>query len=114
MRLAFASNDGKFVSQHFGRALKFVIVDINDDYAWNVVEVRENAAPCERGDHDSEALAASVELISDCNALLATKIGNYAHNLLRRRGVHPLEQSGFIEELIENYIKYLKRRKFTP
>jgi nitrogen fixation protein NifB len=112
MRLAFAANDGKFVSQHFGHALRFIVVDIEEsDYSWHFVETRENSAPCEMGEHDHEKLEKSVASLSDCQVLFAAKAGNYAQTRLQQAGIQVLEKPGFIEELIDGYIKFLKRPK---
>ena len=115
MRLAFAANDGKFVAQHFGRALRFVIVDITfnqNQYGWSYVETRENEAPCKMQEHDHAQLEKSIALISDCEVLFAVKAGNYATRQLQQKNIQVLEQPGFIVELTEKYIQYLQRPKF--
>lgn len=113
MRLAFAANDGKFVAQHFGHALRFYIVDLNEsDFSWQCAQIRENTAPCEAGEHDHEKLEQSVALLSDCRVLFAAKAGNYAQARLQLAGIQVLEQPGFITELLEGYVKYLQRPKF--
>ncbi|MDR0706660.1 MAG: radical SAM protein [Treponema sp.] len=113
MRLAFASNDRVFVSQHFGHCRNFVIVDINEEtYGYAVVGMRKNDAPCNQGGHDEGTFEKSVLLISDCNVLFVLKAGNYAKQRLQLKGVQVLEKPGFIEDLIAEYIKYLKRPLF--
>jgi nitrogen fixation protein NifB len=113
MRLAFASNDGDFVSQHFGRSRQFVIAEIDEDtYEWRYLETRENDTPCKGGEHDEEKFENSIALISDCKALFAVRAGNHAKARLQLAGVQTLEKPGFIEELLEEYIKYLKRPIF--
>lgn len=113
MRLAFASNDRVFVSQHFGHSRKFVIADIDEKtFGYNFIEVRENDAPCNHGEHDTEKFEKSISLISDCKVLFAVKAGNYARQRLQLNGVQVLEKPGFIEDLVAEYIKYLKRPLF--
>ncbi|MDR2421037.1 MAG: radical SAM protein [Oscillospiraceae bacterium] len=115
MKLAFATRDGEFVSAHFGRAPFFVIVEINAaDYTWDFEPPRETPEPCELGNHDSGKLRERVESLSGCNVLFASRVGGYAYNLLTREGIQVLEQTGHIEQLTEDYIRYLKRPKFTP
>jgi len=110
MRLAFASNDGIFVSQHFGHAQRFAIVDIDETaYTWRFVEKRENISPCVMGEHDPEKLERSVALLSDCRVLFAAKVGNYAKSRLQLEGIQVLEKPGVIEDLIAGYLNYLKR-----
>jgi nitrogen fixation protein NifB len=113
MRLAFASNDRVFVSQHFGHSRKFVIADLNEEtYEYNFVEVREKDALCNRGEHDEGKFEKSIFLISDCKVLFAVRAGNYAKQRLQLNGVQVLEKPGFIEDLIVEYIRYLKRPLF--
>lgn len=114
MRLGFASNDGVFVSQHFGHSRQFVIADIDDiTYDYSFVEVRENDAPCKVGEHDEMKFETSVALISDCKVLFAVRAGNYAKQRLQLDGIQVLEKPGFIEKLLVEYIKYLKRPLFS-
>lgn len=113
MKLAFASNDGVFVSQHFGHSRRFVIADINEStYEWSFSETRESDAPCKLGEHDEEKFEKSITLISDCKVLFAVKVGNRAKQRLQMNGVQVLEKPGFIEEILKDYIKYLKRPLF--
>lgn len=113
MKLAFASNNGVFVSQHFGRAQRFVIIDIDElTHTWRFVEMRENDTPCKLGEHDEGKFEKSIEIISDCQVLIAVQVGNQAKFRLHMQGVQVLESSGFIEKLIADYIKYLKRLPF--
>lgn len=113
MRLAFASNDGVFVSQHFGHSKKFVITDIDEaSFDCKFVEVRENDAPCKMGEHDETKFEKSISLISDCKVLFAVQAGNYAKQRLQTNGIQVLEKPGFIEELLQSYIKYLTRPIF--
>ncbi|HOQ07637.1 MAG TPA: radical SAM protein [Clostridiales bacterium] len=113
MKIAFASNDGVYVSQHFGHARKFVIVELDDiTHARRCLETRENDSPCTLGEHDEEKFERSVMLVADCKALFCAKAGNYAHVRLSRVGVQVIERHGFIEELLEDYVRYLKRPLF--
>jgi len=113
MKVAFASNDGVFVSQHFGHCRQFVIADIDEGtFRYSIVEVRENEAPCNFGEHDNTKLENSISLISDCKVLFAVKAGNFVKGRLQTKGISVLEKPGFIEDLLEEYIRYLKRPLF--
>ncbi|MDR2615708.1 MAG: radical SAM protein, partial [Oscillospiraceae bacterium] len=110
MKLAFATSDGEFVSAHFGRAPMFAIIEINDDdYTWNYEVPRVTAEPCELGNHDGDKLRLRVQSLSDCDVLFASRVGGFAYNMLTREGIQVLEQVGHIEQLTEDYIRYLKR-----
>jgi nitrogen fixation protein NifB len=111
MRIAFTSNDEVYVSQHFGHARKFVIAEIDEKlFEYTILEVRLNDAPCSFKEHDDEKFEKSVSLIADCKALFTVKAGNYAKS--RLQGIQILEKPGFITELLDEYIKYLKRPIF--
>jgi nitrogen fixation protein NifB len=113
MKVAFASNDGVYVSQHFGHAQRFVIVGIDDaTHARRYLETRENDSPCRLGEHDEEKFRKSIELVADCKALFCVKAGNHAQARLGSMGVQVLERHGFIEELLDDYVKYLERPLF--
>jgi nitrogen fixation protein NifB len=113
MKLAFAANDEVFVSQHFGHSRKFVIAEIDETtYEYRILEVRQNDAPCVMKEHDEEKFENSVKLISDCKVLFAAKAGNHAKSRLQLEGVQVLEKPGFINELLDEYINYLKRPIF--
>lgn len=112
MLAAFASKDGKFVSQHFGNSPCFYIVEINEEsYAWTFAERRENSPPCRFGEHDDQTFADSISLLSDCQVLFAVKVGSYAKAVLQRHNVQVLEMTGFIEDILAGYISYLKKQK---
>jgi len=114
MKIAFASNDGIYVSQHFGHARRFLIVEIDDvTHARRYLETRENDSPCKYGDHDEEKFNRSVELVADCKALFCVKAGSYAQVRLGRMGVQVIEKHGFIGELLDDYIRYLRRPPFV-
>jgi nitrogen fixation protein NifB len=108
MLAALASSDGKVVSQHFGHASSFVIVDV-DESGWKFVERRSNKTPCLLGEHDESALAASVDLLSDCGAVFAAKIGPHAKGLLEEAGILALERTGFADELLAKFSAFLSR-----
>ncbi len=47
MRMAIASSDGKVVNQHFGRANKFFIIDVNkEDMTFKFIETRTAFPVC--------------------------------------------------------------------
>ncbi|MDR1643134.1 MAG: radical SAM protein, partial [Clostridiales bacterium] len=108
MLAALASSDGKVVSQHFGHASSFLIVEV-DENGWRFVERRSNKTPCLLGEHDESALNASIDLLSDCGAVFAAKIGPHVKSLLEEHGILPLERAGFADELLDKFSLFLQR-----
>jgi len=112
MKIALASSDGKFVSRHFGNTPSFVIAEV-DGKKWSYVETRDNSPAC--GDalcgdkHNQERFEESARLIQDCGAVICARIGNFAQQSLRQMNIQPLEKPGFIEDILNSYVKYLAR-----
>lgn len=104
MRVAVVSSDGKVINQHFGKASRFLIFEVNRGKA-QLVEVRETtplfcSADC---GHADEALNRTISLIIDCEAVLCARIGNGVDNELRKNGIKPVEAPYFIYEALEIY-----------
>lgn len=110
MKLAFASNDGIVVNQHFGHTPAFWIIEINEETkAWRLIGKRVNSPSCSCGEHDESVVKSSVDLISDCHAVFAVQAGNYVHSYLQQIGLKLIEVKGFIKDVTEGYIIYLNK-----
>ena len=125
MKIALASSDGKFVSRHFGNTPLFYIAEV-DSKGWSITEKRENTPACAGNDagcgeastvgnkHNHERFTESVKIISDCGAVICARIGNFAQNGLNAIGIQALEKPGFIEDLLDSYVKYMARTAKKP
>ena len=75
-RVAVAAQQGRMVTQHFGRATVFHVFDRVDE-AWHLAESRENDPSCrpegEQSDAHDSLLAYSADLVADCDAVLAAR-----------------------------------------
>ncbi len=105
--VAAASSDGIVVNRHFGKADRFFIYEVSDEKT-ELIEVRQTEPVCENGNHDEERLEATADLLSDCNYLIVSKIGNGAANVVTAKGIEPYEIPGIITESIEQLIKFIK------
>lgn len=99
-KIAIASSDGKFVNQHFGRATQFLIVELKDDGSYEFLETRKNKPACTVEGHDA-TIDESLDIISDCEAVLVSQVGPGAADLLIERGIQPV----IIPMLIDDAIK---------
>jgi nitrogen fixation protein NifB len=102
-RIAVAAQHERMVTQHFGRATVFHVFE-REDGAWSLVESRENDPSCRpEGDqsdaHDS-LLAYSADLVADCDAVIAARIGPGAVQRLNDRGVEAYAMHALIEEAL--------------
>ncbi len=97
-RLAFASSTGLMVDEHFGRCGRYVIVDV-DGGEWRTVETRLLPPPNAAG-HTSSAFVRAADLLSDCDAVFAAKIGPYAAGILIGRGMRVFEAPYSLETVL--------------
>ncbi|MDR0648427.1 MAG: radical SAM protein [Synergistaceae bacterium] len=112
MRIAVATTDGMVISKHFGKTPEFCVIDIDDvSWTWEIVERRENSPACREGEHDAAAFERSIDVVADCETVFVSRIGPHAKIALERRGKQVLEVFGFIDETLEKYIAYLKKRR---
>jgi predicted Fe-Mo cluster-binding NifX family protein len=104
MRIALTSTDGKAVNQHFGHARTFHIFDLNDR-DWAFVETREVEACCQDHDHTTDRFDAVLKTLSDCEAILASKIGYGAAQYLMQHGMKVCQAAGAIPDVLEEVIQ---------
>ncbi len=101
MKVAVISSDGKVVNQHFGKASRFFIFEV-DCGKVQFIEVRETTPLCGSSEHGNsdEILSRTIYLISDCKALLCARIGSRPQKELIKNGIKPIEVSCFIDEAL--------------
>jgi nitrogen fixation protein NifB len=100
------------ISKHFGKTPEFCIIDIDEtSWTWKIIERRVNDIACREGEHSDEAFEKSINIIADCGAVFVSKIGPYGKLAVERRNIQVLEIFGFIDEALEKYIVYLKKKR---
>ncbi|MEG3224850.1 MAG: dinitrogenase iron-molybdenum cofactor biosynthesis protein [Methanobacteriales archaeon Met13] len=104
-KVAVASSDGKFINQHFGMASQFLIFEIKDDGTYEFLELRENKPACSVDGHSDLSMGKSIELISDCEAVIASQIGPGAIDILISREINPYIAPTFIDEALKEISK---------
>lgn len=82
-KVAVVSSNGSYIDQHFGKALNFIIFEIKENSEFKLIDSRENIPPSDNLENHKNALAFSAELISDCNAVIASKFGPGALKALK-------------------------------
>lgn len=83
MRLAFASNDGRIVDEHFGAAARFHVFALDPEGPRHCAIIS-----CATGEgHDSGRLAERINALKECRVVLCTAIGQGALRQLRAAGV---------------------------
>lgn len=70
--------------------------------------MREVEPVCNGGNHEEDKLERNMQILSDCQYLLVSKIGNGAAMVAESFGIEPYEIPGMITESIEQLIKFIK------
>lgn len=109
-KIAIASSDGKFVNQHFGKAQQFLIVELKDNGSYEFLETRKNKPACTVEGHDS-TIDASMDIISDCEAVLVSQVGPGAADLLIERGIQPVIIPMLIDDALKRIYELIQEEK---
>jgi len=119
MKIATITEDGATISQHFGRALLYVVITVEDGkivsketrdktghhtFAAHHVEL----APGERHGYDAGAQtrhASMAETIADCQVLFAGGMGWGAYESMKSHDIEPVVTDvGNIDEAVKLYL----------
>lgn len=108
MRVAVISSDGKVINQHFGKASRFLIFDIEDKIKF--IEERKNIPVCGTAEdgHTDDAIIRTISLIKDCNIILCAKIGGRAEDELKKYGIKSIETPYFICDALKEIKQTIK------
>ena len=101
MRIAIASTDGITVNEHFGRADRFLVYEIDDD-SLEMIEERE-IEPLSVGDpkhaFDKLKFTQIADQINDCKKVYVVKIGDKPAEELNKLGIEPVVFEGAISSI---------------
>lgn len=105
-----ASSDGKFVNQHFGKATKFLIFDIEAEGKFEFIEVRETSPSCVNyQQHDEDELVDTVDLLKDSKVVVVSQIGPGASQRVFDANMIPIMYPVFIEEALNEISQNLDK-----
>ncbi len=100
--VAVATKGGGLVNQHFGHAKEFQIYEVDANDA-KFVGHRKIDHYCQSGYGEEATLDNIIKVISDCKAVLVTKIGHCPTEELRQAGVETVEAYDVIETVARNF-----------
>jgi predicted Fe-Mo cluster-binding NifX family protein len=94
-KAAIASTDQENVNMHFGKCAAFTIAEYDDTSGdYRITEVRSVRPPCPscgaNGDPD-DAINEVIDALSDCNAVIVSRIGKWPDALLYERGIKSVQ-----------------------
>ncbi|OAB60326.1 nitrogen fixation protein NifB [Leptolyngbya valderiana BDU 20041] len=100
--LAVASKGGGLVNQHFGHAKEFTIYEV-DATEVKFVGHRKILDYCQGGYGEDAALEGIIDTISDCKAVLASKVGPCPQKKLQQAGLVVVEAYDAIESVARQF-----------
>ncbi len=99
--LAFASNDGENVNEHFGSARSFTIAELDTDKEdCEITEQREVTPPCQGGFHETEGFAQVIKQLEGADVIVAQRAGPGAKKYISEQGIKVYEIPLTIEQAI--------------
>jgi len=99
LRIAVCSSDGRMVDEHFGTTPQFLVLDLENDTP-KFVEKRANLPACHGSGHVGEAMANSIDTISDCQILLTVRAGPPVLARLAQKGIEVVQLTTSISEAV--------------
>ncbi|MCM2333526.1 MAG: nitrogenase cofactor biosynthesis protein NifB, partial [Anaeromyxobacteraceae bacterium] len=88
-RVAVATKGEGLVNQHFGHAREFLVYEVGRDGA-RLLSTRAVDRYCRGGEGEEDALATVVRALSDCQAVLISKVGHCPKGQLAAAGLEPV------------------------
>lgn len=112
-RIAIGTVDGINITEHFGQAKKFRILEVNQetDAEKELADIEVvHSEGCGRG-HDQQMLESKIQALLDfgVKAVLVKQIGPGSERLVTKNGIEPLVFDGEIEAAMTRIKKYYKR-----
>lgn len=101
IRIGLASIDGAYVDQHFGSARYWQIYDVDGEGTF--VETRKTKPTC--NGHCEGGFEAQLEVLSDCEALFVSKIGEGAALTMLQKGKRVFEAAGPVEDILDAVVE---------
>ena len=89
MKIAVPTDDGKTISQHFGRARSFAIFEVENGEIVSK-ELIDSNTPHSRGEHGHQAGGWFMSALSGCEAVIATGMGRRAIAHFEEVGIKPV------------------------
>ncbi|MUG97695.1 nitrogenase cofactor biosynthesis protein NifB [Scytonema sp. UIC 10036] len=106
--VAVATKGGGLVNQHFGHAKEFMVYEV-DGNSVKFVGHRKIDHYCQSGYGEEATLDNIIKAISDCKAVLVSKIGHCPQEQLQKAGLQTVEAYDVIEKVaLEFYEQWIR------
>ncbi|MDR3292337.1 MAG: dinitrogenase iron-molybdenum cofactor biosynthesis protein [Methanobrevibacter sp.] len=109
-KVAVTSDDGEYVNQHFGKATRFLIFEIDDCEYTYLGSVKNNPTCNSSGKNKSSD---AVALISDVSVLITRNVGMKPSQILIENNIKPYISSAPIETALDEVIAMQKKKNLN-
>ncbi len=100
IRIAAASTDGLHVDEHFGKATRFLIYDLDDQMVWIDDRSTESLSEDDPGHpFDADKFSRIASLLKDCSKVYVSRIGDTPAAKLKELGIEPVVYRGAIGDI---------------
>ncbi len=113
IQVAVATKSGMIVDQHFGQASEFYVYEYQNGNAIFKEKraVKKYCNGIEECDTSEDKMDLIIQTISDCNAVIAMRIGDAAKQILFQKGIHVLTTIDRIESSVKRAVTELSEIK---
>jgi nitrogenase cofactor biosynthesis protein NifB len=111
-RFAVASKNGAIVDLHFGHADKFYIYE-SDETETRFVETRSVSKYCDGSCDKEDKWASVIRAVSDCDAVLALRIGPTPEKRLQENGIYVITTYERVETAVSQAAKEIKEKRLV-
>jgi len=101
MRIGIAVSDNEKVTEHFGRAQKFLIYDYDGEKT-EFLEMRES----KKQPGVKHQWNKSLDVLEDCDVVISLQVGMNAKPGLKSIGKKVVEDEGNVEEVLKRFVKH--------
>jgi predicted Fe-Mo cluster-binding NifX family protein len=99
-RIAAVSTDGQYVNEHFGKATRFLIYDVDDQVVWVENRPTESLSEDDPGHRfDADKFSRIASLLEDCSKVYISRIGQTPAAKLKELGIEPVVYQGAIGDI---------------
>jgi predicted Fe-Mo cluster-binding NifX family protein len=103
MKIAVCASEDEKYTEHFGQAQKFLIYEFDGENV-EFLEKRESLKIA----GEKHQWEKSLEVVEDCEVIIAEQIGMRAKSGLKKHGKKALEDDGIVEEVLERFVAHEK------
>lgn len=113
IKVAVGSSDGVMIDQHFSRAERFIIYEVDAEGSVLQTGSREISEAGALNGHQPARLTVLAEKLSDCVYVLVSRIGPGAAGVLQQYGITALAVEAPVEQALARLVRFIQANPRT-